>query len=90
MGKDLSKLNMDAITGGAEMTENTEGNDTSAVRSRRAQKKPRKVFRSYSLSMELNDYEEFLDYLDENNIDSGAKLVRNLLRDAGILSSEKE
>lgn len=85
--KDLSKLNLAAIGSGAEMGENN--TEKAGGRTRRPQRE-RKVFRNFSLSMELADYEKFLDYLDDNGVDSGSKLLRNMMRDAGILTSPKE
>ncbi len=48
----------------------------------------RKVFRNYSLSFELDDYNDFITYLNENDIDNGSKFIRELLIKQGVLKKK--
>ncbi len=49
----------------------------------------RKVFRNYSLSFELDDYNDFITYLNENDISNGSKFIRDLLTEKNILKNKK-
>ncbi len=48
----------------------------------------RKVFRNYSLSFELDDYNDFITYLNENDINNGSKFIRELLIKQGVLKQK--
>lgn len=45
----------------------------------------RKVYRSFSLSLEEKDYNQLIDYLNTHKITSGSAFIRELLKEKGIL-----
>ncbi|OCR86948.1 hypothetical protein CFT12S00416_08925 [Campylobacter fetus subsp. testudinum] len=81
---DVNTLN--AAMAGSEMTETTitkeeiEQEPRVVVRS-----KPRRVSRTMSISLSLEDYNKFQQYLIDNEIFSGSAFIRDLLKKEGIL-----
>lgn len=57
--------------------------DTYLFRRRAAQK--RKEYKNFSLSLELEDWIKFQQYLVDNSIRSGSEFLRELLREKGVL-----
>lgn len=51
---------------------------------RRAAQK-RKEYKTFSLSLELEDWIKFQQFLLDNNIKSGSEFIRELLREKGVL-----
>lgn len=47
--------------------------------------KPRKIYRSYSLSMPEEDYIKFLNYLDDHHISSGSAFIRDILKEKEVI-----
>ena len=48
-------------------------------------KKRKKTYKSFSLSLELENYNEFIKYLNDNDISSGSELIRDLMREKNII-----
>ena len=91
---DLNVIGKVAST--SEVTENFSGAQTIApapaeeqqtdgylFRRRAAQK--RKEYKNFSLSLELEDWIKFQQYLVDNSIKSGSEFLRELLREKGVL-----
>lgn len=90
MGKKLNADDLSAIMDNSEMKENfsTPANEIQQSNSnievvRRS--KNRVQYRNFSVSLEINDYNKFQQYLIDNDIRSGSALIRDLLKDGGIL-----
>ena len=49
-------------------------------------KKSRKVTKAISISLPLDSYNEYIAYLNENDVESGSELIRSLLKEKGIIS----
>lgn len=71
------------LTKSSEVTESKETNNENDVVVR---KKRKKTYKSFSLSLELENYNEFIDYLNKNEISSGSELIRDLMREKGIIN----
>ncbi len=74
------------ITKKSEVVENLEEptrNDDEMVLIR---KKAKKVTKSVSIALPLDSYNEYIKYLNDNDIASGSELVRTLLKEKGIIS----
>lgn len=87
MSKDrmINPTTLANITKNSEVIENNNTNenidDTVVVR-----KKAKKITKALSISLPLDNYNEYIKYLNDNDIDSGSELIRNLLREKGIIS----
>lgn len=49
-------------------------------------KKTKKITKAISISLPLESYNEYIAYLNKNDVDSGSELIRGLLKEAGIIS----
>lgn len=49
-------------------------------------KKTKKITKAISISLPLGSYNEYIAYLNKNDVDSGSELIRGLLKEAGIIS----
>ena len=49
-------------------------------------KKAKKITKAISISLPLDSYNEYIKYLNDNDIDSGSELIRKLLKEANIIS----
>jgi len=47
--------------------------------------RPRKQYRNFSVNFEIEDYNSFQTYLNENGIASGSGFIRDMLREKGII-----
>lgn len=88
MSKDNRMINpatLANITKNSEVVENNTTNErtdeTVIIR-----KKAKKITKALSISLPLENYNEYIQYLNNNNIDSGSELIRSLLREKGIIS----
>lgn len=83
------KLNIDvlnSISKGADVIESGGINNIQQVKTPRKERLgTRKVYRSFSLNLAEEDYIKLLDYLDNNNISSGSALIREILKEKGII-----
>lgn len=74
------------ITKKSEVTENlgevNNNNDDMVL----VRKKAKKVTKSVSIALPLDSYNEYIKYLNDNDIASGSELVRSLLKEKGIIS----
>lgn len=52
------------------------------VATRRIKSEPRKGF---TFTLRLTEYNNFIKYLDDNDIRYGSELIRNLLKEKGII-----
>jgi hypothetical protein len=69
------------LTKNSEVTESKENDNDVVVR-----KKRKKTYKSFSVSLELENYNEFIEYLNDNEISSGSELIRDLMREKNIIS----
>ncbi|QKF65538.1 hypothetical protein CCORG_a0046 (plasmid) [Campylobacter corcagiensis] len=84
--KKLSIEALNAIQKGSEVVEKTNNeeeqiNNDDIVR----RKRPRKQYRNFSVNFEIDDYNKFQIYLNENGINSGSGFIRELLKENGII-----
>jgi RNA polymerase-interacting CarD/CdnL/TRCF family regulator len=79
-------INPAALANLTKASEVTESKDTNNVNDVVVRKKRKKTYKSFSLSLELENYNEFIDYLNKNEISSGSELIRDLMRDKGIIN----
>lgn len=86
MNKKISMDALNSISKGADVVESGGINNIQQAKvSRKERLGARKVYRSFSLSLTEEDYIKFLDYLDNNNISSGSLLIREILKENGII-----
>lgn len=73
------------LTKNSEVVENNSNNDRTddivIVR-----KKVKKITKAISISLPLDSYNEYIEYLNNNDVESGSELIRSLLKDKGIIS----
>lgn len=89
---DLNVIGKVAST--SEVTENfnsvaapapAEDNQTDSFLFRRRAAQKRKEYKNFSLSLEVEDWIKFQQFLLDNNIKSGSEFIRELLREKGVL-----
>ncbi|RDU61831.1 hypothetical protein [Helicobacter sp. MIT 14-3879] len=86
MNKKISIDVLNSISKGADVVESGGINNVQQVKILRKERLGnRKVYRSFSLNLLQEDYIKFLDYLDSNNINSGSALIREILKEKGII-----
>lgn len=90
------------VSADTEMKENTPASETKTVEEEimeesspvevvvRKKVSKRKVFRNYSLSFELDDYNDFITYLNDNEIENGSKFIRDILTQKGVLKKRSK
>lgn len=78
------------ITKKSEVVENNSTNNDNVEQSSDdiviVRKKAKKITKAISISLPLDSYNEYIKYLNDNDIDSGSELIRSLLKDKGIIS----
>ena len=95
MNEGLKKRMIDAstlasITKKSEVVENNSTNNGNVEQSSDdiviVRKKAKKITKAISISLPLDSYNEYIKYLNDNDIDSGSELIRKLLKEANIIS----
>ena len=85
IGKVASTSEVTENFNGAAAPAPAEDNQTDSFLFRRRAAQKRKEYKNFSLSLELEDWIKFQQFLLDNNIKSGSEFIRELLREKGVL-----
>jgi len=79
--KMIDKDILASLTKDSEVKEDVQDESNKVV----VRKKRKKTYKGFSLSLELENYNQFMQYLNDNDISSGSEIIRGLMRKEGII-----